>query len=184
MQNFTRVSWATGTSHGRIKHRFKLFQALYQELLISKALLKLPFPTHMEEVLICSSFATHICSTRSTKSRWDFEQAKRAKLTLMHQTCFCTHFPDSVLISQLRILCFSAAHTHFLQFSSSEKYSMFSQKVEIHLYNKATEGFQNTASSQMKPSTMWLSYMWGAGNWWEWIKFCSSKNDVVTLMYH
>lgn len=47
MQNFTRLSWATGTSHGRIKHRFKHFQALYQELLISKALLKLPFPTNI-----------------------------------------------------------------------------------------------------------------------------------------
>lgn len=32
----------------------------------SEALLKLPFPTYMEEVLICSPFATDICNTQSS----------------------------------------------------------------------------------------------------------------------
>lgn len=35
-----------------------------------------------------------------------------------------------------------SSRSHFLLLSHLEKCSMFSQTVEIHLYNKATEGFR------------------------------------------
>lgn len=157
-----------------IKHRFKHFQALYQEVLIVKVLLKPPPLSNPHGrianlLTFCHSYMQHTEPTPAQRRRLvqkshetlsqqkdkiDFNEMKRLLNWLPSIICECSFLSGGFSVS---------AHSHFSQFSSSEKHRMFSQKVEIHLYNEATEGFQNTASSQMKPSTMW-GHIWSVGN--------------------
>lgn len=109
--------------------------------------------THTHCVYVLCKSAQDIDTDTCTKLTL---RKKSTKLTLSKKPISVLPFLYPwVFISQLRVLSFSSAHSHFLLFSSSEKYSMFLQTVKIHLYNKPTEGFQNTTSSQMKPWRMW-----------------------------
>lgn len=158
-----------------IKHRFKHFQALYQEVLLVKALLK---PTHplsnphgrtANLPTFCHSHMQHTEPAPAQRRRLvpkshQTLSKQKDKIGFNEMKRLLNPLPSIICEGSLLSWGFSvSAPSHFSQFSSSEKHGMFSQKVEIHLYNEATEGFQNTASSQRKPSTMW-GHIWSVGN--------------------
>lgn len=119
--------------------------------------LSLTYAAHMKSAL------THT-HTHTVHVFWrtDIDKDLCTKLTLSMKIYFRTSSPSCprVLISQLRLLGFSSAHSHFNLFSSSEKYSMFLQTAEIHLYRRSTEGFRKTSWSQMETQRMWLMIQW------------------------
>lgn len=103
-----------------IKHRFKHFQALYQEVLLVKALLKPPLsnPDGRTANLLtfCHSCMQHTEPTPAQRHRLvqkshETLSKQRIKLTLMKWSDCWTRFHLSsvqVLVSQLRILHFSS----------------------------------------------------------------------------
>lgn len=124
--------------------------------------LSLTYAAHSKSTHTRSRSRTHT-HTVHVLCRTDIDKDLCTKLTLSMKIYFRTSSPSCprVLISQLRLLGFSSAHSHFILFSSSEKYSMFLQTAEIHLYRQTTEGFRNTSWSQMETQRMWLMIQWG-----------------------
>lgn len=120
-------------------------------------------------------------AAHKTHTQKHVQNHTRCRLSYMHKTDFkqeaylypsiLSYIPECSFLSWET---FSSAHSHFLLFSSLEKYSMFSQTVKIHLYNKPTEGFQKT-TSQMGACRVWLSIHLDIGIW----KAYKGKGEVV-----
>lgn len=155
----------------KIKHRFKLFQALYQEVLIFKALLKPPFQTHMEELLICSLFATHVCSPPAQhrrlvqkshetlskrKDKIDFNEMKRL-LNLLPSICECSFLSWGFSVSlRLTLISFSSA---------ARKNTACSRRKWKFIYiTRPLKDFKTQLPAKWNQAQCEWVHIWGVGN--------------------
>lgn len=145
MQNFTRLSWATGTSHGRIKPRFKHFQSLYQELLISKALLKLPFPTHGRSANLLTFCHSHMQHTEPTPAQC-LRRVQKADKTLSQQKDKTDFNEMNLFLHSLSCIC----ECSFLSWG-------FSVSLRLTLISFSSAARKNTACSRKKRKFIYIT---------------------------